>query len=151
MKAAPFNYHRARSLEEASELLSRQTCYGKLLAGGQSLGPMMNMRLVRPDFIVDLCGVDSLKDAIVRGGAVELGAGITHSQIEDGIVSGLTGRFLSEVAHRIAYRAVRNYGTVGGSIAHADPAADWVSALIALGAELVIWGEIVLSNLNSGD
>ena len=138
MKAAIFNYYRVETLNEALDTLSGESGYGKLLAGGQSLGPMMNMRLVRPDFVVDLCGVESLKSTDVEGEFVRIGSRVTHSEIEDGTVSGATGKYLAEVARGIAYRAVRNCGTMGGSVVHADPAADWISALIAADANVVI-------------
>ena len=137
MKAAIFNYHRVETVDEALAVLSGESGYGKLLAGGQSLGPMMNMRLVRPDFIVDLCDVESLKTADIGEEFIRIGSRVTHAAIEDGAVSGATGKYLAEVARGIAYRAVRNRGTIGGSLVHADPAADWVSALIAADANVV--------------
>ena len=101
---------------------------------------MMNFRLVRPDLIVDISRLRDLHGVEQANKTVRIGAGITHAMIEDGIVEGKTGLYLREVAGGIAYRAVRNRGTVGGSLAHADPAADWPSALTAIGARLLVRG-----------
>jgi carbon-monoxide dehydrogenase medium subunit len=110
----------------------------KLLAGGQSLGPMLNLRLARPALLVDVSRLESLARVDDIGSAFHIGAGVTHSRIEDmrGRLAG--GEMLCEVAAGIAYRAIRNRGTIGGSIAHADPAADWPLALAALGAVINI-------------
>ena len=139
MKAARFDYERARSLEHASELL----CGGgfvKVLAGGQTLGPMLNLRLVQPDLLVDVTKLIETTVWSEQKGAILIGACVTHAAIEDGKVPDPTGGMLAHVAGGIAYRAVRNRGTIGGSLAHADPAADWLSALAALGAEIVLIG-----------
>ena len=121
-------------------MLADQTVFKKLLAGGQSLCPMMNFRLVRPDLVVDISRLADLREVEQTSKTVRIGAGVTHAMIEDGIVEGTTGLYLREVAGGIAYRAIRNRGTVGGSLAHADPAADWPAALTAIGARLVIRG-----------
>ena len=110
------------------------------MAGGQSLGPMLNLRLVQPRILVDITGIAELTEIEDRDDAVTLGACITTANIEDGRLPGRGLRPLSVVAGRIAYRAVRNRGTIGGSVCHADPAADWISALCALGAQCVIAG-----------
>ena len=110
----------------------------KIIAGGQSLGPMLNLRLVEPQLIVDITGLAELKQAERRGDELVLGACVTHADIEDGRTPDVTRGAMQRVAADIAYRAVRNRGTVGGSLSHADPAADWVSALSALGAKLTL-------------
>ena len=141
MKAAAFGYERPKDLAEALKLLS--TSESKVLAGGQSLGPMLNLRVVQPALLVDLRGIEELESFSENKDSVTLGACITHAQIEDGRVPDPTGPtigFMREIASNIAYRAVRNCGTVGGSLAHADPAADWPSALTLLGATAVIAG-----------
>src|SRR5260221_7989412 len=140
MKAARFDYARARSLAHAVELLASGEGFVKLLAGGQTLGPMLNLRLVQPDLLVDVSKLTETNAWREEGGALLIGAGITHAAIEDGKLPGPTGGVLAQVAAGIAYRAVRNRGTIGGSLAHADPAADWLSALAALGAEIVLLG-----------
>jgi carbon-monoxide dehydrogenase medium subunit len=108
----------------------------KLMAGGQSLGPMLNLRLVQPDLIIDITGLDELKHAERSGDELVIGACVTHGDIEDGRIPDVTRQAMQRVASGIAYRAVRNRGTIGGSLSHADPAADWVSALPALGAKI---------------
>jgi aerobic carbon-monoxide dehydrogenase medium subunit len=108
----------------------------KIMAGGQSLGPMLNLRLVQPDLIIDITGLAELKHADRSGDELVIGACVTHGDIEDGRIPDVTRDAMRRVAGGIAYRAVRNRGTIGGSLSHADPAADWVSALPALGAKV---------------
>ena len=108
----------------------------KLLAGGQSLGPMLNLRLARPQLLIDVARLDALAQIEDLGSAWRIGAGVTHSRIEDARGKLAGGEMLSDVAFGIAYRAVRNRGTIGGSVAHADPAADWPVALAAFGASV---------------
>jgi carbon-monoxide dehydrogenase medium subunit len=110
----------------------------KIIAGGQSLGPMLNLRLVAPDVIVDISGLAELKHVERSGDDLVIGACITHADIEDGRIPDVTRGAMARVAAAIAYRAVRNRGTLGGSLSHADPAADWISALSALGATLTL-------------
>src|ERR1700744_2175994 len=107
-----------------------------IMAGGQTLGPMLNLRLVQPELIIDITALAELKQADSNGDELVIGACITHSDIEDGRIPDVTRGAMQRVASNIAYRAVRNRGTVGGSLSHADPAADWVSALPALGAKI---------------
>ncbi|NIR32626.1 MAG: carbon monoxide dehydrogenase [Gammaproteobacteria bacterium] len=140
MKPVAFDYERPTRVEEVCELLASDTLFAKPLAGGQSLGPMLNLRLVQPDLVVDVTRVPELSRVDDEGDAVVVGACVTTAAIEDGCVPGRTGRVLAGVAGAIAYRAVRNRGTIGGSLAHADPAADWPSCLVALGAEAVVRG-----------
>jgi aerobic carbon-monoxide dehydrogenase medium subunit len=140
MKPAPFAYERPRDLAALLARLGEAAGSVKLIAGGQSLGPMLNLRLVEPDLILDITGLPELRQAAVEGGTLVLGACVTHADIEDGRVPDVTGGALRRVAAAIAYRPVRNRGTVGGSLVHADPAADWVTALTALGAEVEIAG-----------
>lgn len=136
MKPAPFGYERPRDLQSALAVLSQAHDSAKIIAGGQSLGPMLNLRLVEPQLIVDIAGIAELKQAERHGNELVFGACVTHADIEDGRAPDVTRGAMRAVAGGIAYRAVRNRGTVGGSLSHADPAADWVSALSALGAKL---------------
>ena len=138
MKACAFDYVRPRSVDDALGFLAKDDA--KAVAGSQSLGPMLNLRVVRPALLVDLRHIEELKATKEEKDHVSLGACITHAQIEDGRAPDPTGGFMREVAANIAYRAVRNRGTVGGSLVHADPAADWPSALLLLGATAVIAG-----------
>lgn len=139
MKPAPFDYARPRDLTSALALLA-SNAGAKVMAGGQSLGPMLNLRLAQPEQIVDITAIDELKQAEINGDELVLGACVTHADIEDGRVPDVTRGAMRGVAANIAYRAVRNRGTIGGSLSHADPAADWVSVLIALGARLTLRG-----------
>jgi len=140
MKPVAFDYVRPARLEEACELLADEEGFVKVLAGGQSLGPMLNLRLVQPDRLVDVARIRELGRIEERGGAVVIGACVTSAAVEDGAVPGRLGERLARVAGEVAYRAVRNRGTLGGSVAHADPAADWPSCLAALGAEALVRG-----------
>ena len=143
MKATGFDYVQPKSARDAVDLLAearRAGRFAKLLAGGQSLGPMLNLRLAAPELLIDISRAEDLTESGGGKDGVSLGAAITHSQIEDGAVPDPTGGVLARVARGIAYRAVRNRGTIGGSLAHADPAADWISALAALGAEVEAMG-----------
>jgi carbon-monoxide dehydrogenase medium subunit len=140
MKPVAFDYERPSDIGGAVALAGRSDIAVKFLAGGQSLGPMLNLRLAQPDLLVDLTGIAELKSVQQTADALELGACITHADIEDGRVPDVTNGALPAVAGGIAYRAVRNRGTIGGSLAHADPAADWVTFLVAIGALVVIHG-----------
>ena len=138
MKAARFDYVRPHDLGQAIAVLSKAEGGAKLLAGGQSLGPMLNLRLARPSLLVDVSRLESLARIEDIGTAWHIGACVTHSRIEDMRRQLAGGDMLCEVAAVIAYRAIRNRGTIGGSIAHADPAADWPLALSAIGATVNI-------------
>lgn len=142
MKPAPFTYLRAESLADAVHLLNTGEGVVKPLGGGQSLGPMLNLRLVRPDLLVDVSRMRETRTAEARGDNFSIGGSFTHTEIEDGMLdkmldqSPALGRMLRHVAGTIAHRAVRNRGTLAGSLCHADPAADWVLAMTALDAQL---------------
>ena len=140
MKPAAFDYARPASIAEAARLLAGANGAARAIAGGQSLGPMLNLRLVQPDLIVDVGSIAALRQVSQDDDAIVYGAGVTHASIEDGKVADGTRGFMAHVAHGVAYRAIRNRGTLGGSVCHADPAADWTSALIALSAEAIIEG-----------
>ncbi|MCC7047565.1 MAG: FAD binding domain-containing protein [Alphaproteobacteria bacterium] len=140
MKPAPFDYVRPSGLADAVAAFVGAAGTGRLLAGGQSLGPMLNLRLARPSLLVDLRRVAELRQVEDRGDSVLFGAMTTHAAIEDGAVPDPTNGMMRSVAGDIAYRAVRTRGTIGGSLAHADPAADWVTCLTALGAILHLGG-----------
>jgi carbon-monoxide dehydrogenase medium subunit len=140
MKAASFRYERPTSVVDALRILDSEGPEAKLIAGGQSLGPMLNLRVVQPTVLVDISALPELRRASVEGDDVVLGACITHADIEDGRAGSDLGGVLARIASGIAYRAVRNRGTIGGSLCHADPAADWVTTLPALGAVATIRG-----------
>lgn len=139
MKAVAYALERVSSLAQAQAVLARDEFY-KVIAGGQSLGAMLNLRLAQPELLVDLDAIAELRVNSQQDGELVLGAMTTHAAIEDGEVPDVTRGMLPQVAHGIAYRAVRNRGTVGGSLCHADPAADWVSAMAVLGATCQVVG-----------
>jgi aerobic carbon-monoxide dehydrogenase medium subunit len=139
MKPVAFDYARPALLDEATRLLAEDGVFAKAIAGSQSLGPMLNLRLAQPDLLVDISALPELRQVGEDRDSLEIGACVTHADIEDGRVPDTSQGFLRHVAGRIAYRAVRNRGTIGGSLAHADPAADWISALSLLGAQAVVW------------
>lgn len=138
MKAANFDYQRPLTLQAALRVLADAGGSAKVMGGGQSLGPMLNLRLTRPKQVIDVSALEDLRQVGQQGDAIRIGAAVTHAEIEDGVHALLRGGLLQSVASGIAYRAIRNRGTVGGSLAHADPAADWVLAATALGAEVEI-------------
>ena len=140
MKSAKFNYEKPRALADAIKLLASGGGMAKVIAGGQSFGPMLNLRLAQPDLLVDVRGLPELAAVSEDKDAVTLGACTTHAAIEDGRVPDATGGMMRFVARDIAYRAIRNRGTIGGSLAHADPAGDWVSVLMLLDATVIITG-----------
>jgi carbon-monoxide dehydrogenase medium subunit len=134
MKPASFDYVRPNNLREASALLLAGDGNAKLIAGGQSLGPMLNLRLVQPSMLIDIAGLPELSEVTEDGTGLRIGASVTAANIEDGRLPLAGAPMLQNIASGIAYRAVRNRGTIGGSLCHADPAADWISTLVALSA-----------------
>jgi carbon-monoxide dehydrogenase medium subunit len=138
LKPVDFEYARPADLDAALALIGDNGSLIKVVAGSQSLGPMLNLRLVQPDLLVDITGIEALRGAAERRDEVVIGACVTHADIEDGRVPDATRGALPTVASGIAYRAVRNRGTVGGSLTHADPSADWVSMLSAVGASVTL-------------
>lgn len=138
MKPAPLEYRRARTIDEALELLAAEEGSAKIYAGGQSLGPMLNLRLARPTTLIDIRHIPELHSVEGDQRSFSIGATSTHAEIEDGAIEDPTRGLMPFVARSIAYRAVRNRGTIGGSLAHADPAADWVCAMTAIGATILL-------------
>lgn len=141
MKPVAFDYHKARDVGEALAVLGAHDGEARLVAGGCSLGPMLNLRLARPKVLVDLRAVEELRQLTRAPDRLTIGACWTHAEIEDGVVPDVTRGFMRKVASGIAYRPVRNRGTIGGSLAHADPSADWVTAMAALDAGIRIGGK----------
>jgi len=140
MKASPFDYVRPQSLAEASAALAQEGMTTAAIAGGQSLLPMLNLRVVYVDLLVDIGRLEELRSVAATASGLHIGALTTHAAIEDGKIPDLFNGLLRRVAGQISYRAVRNHGTIGGSVALADPAADWPGCLMALGAEVRIGG-----------
>ena len=137
MKPVPFTWTSPAGLAEAT--LALQDPEARAMAGGQSLGPMLNLRATRPDTVVTLVGLSDLHGVEDAADAITLGAATTHAAIADGRTPdfGLPGPTLARIAAGIAYRAIRTRGTIGGSLCHADPAADWLTTLTALSATVL--------------
>lgn len=134
MRPAPFEYFAPRSVEEALDLLARHGEDAKLLAGGQSLVPMMNMRLVRPAAVIDLNRVASLDATRADAGRLRLGALVRQHALEHDARIGAAVPLLADAAPLIGHLPTRARGTIGGSLAHADPAAELPACMIALDA-----------------
>jgi aerobic carbon-monoxide dehydrogenase medium subunit len=138
MKPAPFRYHAPKSIEEAVETLGEVVPEdGRVLAGGQSLVPIMAFRLARPAHLVDINGVQALRRLAVEGDPLCIGACVRHAAFHQPVVNGPLGQLLSTVVRHIGHYPIRTRGTFCGSIAHADPASEWCLVATALGAEMV--------------
>ncbi len=135
-----FEYVRAKTVNEALKLLAKSGKKGKLLAGGHSLIPAMKLRLNSPGVLIDLTGIAALSKIAKVGKRIEIGALATHRAVETSALVQKNCGVLSEVASGIGDAQVRNHGTIGGSLAHADPAADYPAIALALGAEIEITG-----------
>ena len=138
MIPASFDYERASSLDEALSLLAAGGEDARPLAGGHSLLPLMRLRLARPSLLVDIGGIDELRGVRDDGDSVTIGALTTHHEVAG--AAALTGGLLAKVAEGIGDPQVRHRGTLGGSVAHADPASDLPAALLALDAEITLAG-----------
>lgn len=138
MIPAPFEYHAPKSLAEATRLLDQFGEDAKLLAGGHSLIPLMKLRLASPRKLIDLSRIPELNYIREEGAMIQIGAMTTHFQIESSSLLKQKCPLLPETAREIGDAQVRNKGTIGGSLAHADPAADWPAAVLALDAELAV-------------
>jgi aerobic carbon-monoxide dehydrogenase medium subunit len=138
VKPAPFTYHRPETLAEAVRMLAELAPQdGQVLAGGQSLGPIMAFRLARPAHLIDINGVAGLDLVDVRDGVMRIGARTRHSAFHRPVQGGPLGAMLAAVVRHIAHYPIRLRGTFCGSLAHADPAAEWCLVAATLDAELV--------------
>lgn len=135
-----FDYVTAKNLDDALSLLAKHKDDAKLLAGGHSLLPAMKLRIAQPKVLIDISRIKDLNYIREEGGQIRIGAMTTHFQIETSDLLRRVCPLLPETATNLGDMQVRNKGTMGGSIAHADPAADWPAAVIALGAEMVAVG-----------
>lgn len=138
MKAPPFAYTRARHLDEVFELLERHGDAAKLLAGGQSLMPMLNMRLASPQLLIDISRLQQHAGIRVRDGHVHIGALTTHAAIGESADIRRHLPLLTDALEHVAHPAIRNCGTFGGSLATADPAAEWPACCVTLDAQIVL-------------
>ncbi|MBL8309125.1 MAG: xanthine dehydrogenase family protein subunit M [Burkholderiales bacterium] len=138
MKAPAFDYAKPAHLAEAFALLARYGDEAKLLAGGQSLLAALNLRLSEPSLLIDLSCIDALRGITLVGSKLRIGALTTHTAIESSPLVAQHAPLLTLAAPHIAHRAIRNLGTIGGSIAYADPAAEWPTCALALDAAIVV-------------
>jgi carbon-monoxide dehydrogenase medium subunit len=140
LKPAPFGYAKATSVEHAVALLG-QYADARILAGGQSLIATLNMRLSAPKLLIDINGLDELRRIAVVGDWLEIGALVRHAEAERSPDVARHAPLVALALPHIAHPAIRNRGTIGGSIAYADPAAELPACLLALGGELVVAGK----------
>jgi carbon-monoxide dehydrogenase medium subunit len=151
VKPSPFAYARAKSIEHAIELLGRPDGEARLLAGGQSLIATLNMRLSAPRLLIDLNSIGALAGIAVKNGMVEIGALTRHVQAERSSDIATHAPLLALALPHIGHAAIRNRGTLGGSIAFADPAAELPACLLALGGEVDIAGAKGKRSVKSDD
>ena len=138
MKSAPFTYRSPASLEETLDLLAREPDDASLLAGGQSLVPMLNMRIARPETVIDLNRVSELSGVQSRNGTVRIGAMTRQRTLERDREIAATLPILPEALEHVAHLAIRLRGTIGGSLAHADPSAELPAVMLALNATFAL-------------
>ena len=139
MYPAEFDYHRARSIQEAQQMLAANPG-AKLLAGGHSLIPLMKLRLASPSAVIDIGRIPELRGIAASGNVLRIGALTTHAELAASADLRRRAAALAEAASVVGDPAVRNRGTIGGNIAHADPASDLPTVLVALGAQIVAVG-----------
>ncbi|WP_213284884.1 xanthine dehydrogenase family protein subunit M [Bradyrhizobium sp. sGM-13] len=140
MKASAFAYARATSVANALELLTAYGERAKVLSGGQSLVPAMNLRLVAPDLIVDIGELTELRGAAVKRGVLTIGALTRHADLLKSPEIAAHAPLLKDAVAHIAHPAIRNRGTIGGSLAHADPASELPACMLTLGATIIARG-----------
>jgi aerobic carbon-monoxide dehydrogenase medium subunit len=139
VKPAPFVYHAPKTVGEAvAKLAELAPADGRVLAGGQSLVPMMAFRMARPAHLIDINSVVGLNRLAVDGSALSIASCVRHAAFHRPVVPGPTGKLLSTVVRHIAHYPIRLRGTFCGSVAHADPASEWCLTAVALGGEMVV-------------
>jgi aerobic carbon-monoxide dehydrogenase medium subunit len=151
MTPAAFSYHRPASVDEALALLARFGADAKLIAGGQSLVPMMNMRLASPAQLVDINDLSELAQLRLHGDRLEVGALARHRALAESALAAEHCPLLVQAARTIGHHAIRERGTVGGSLAHADPAAQHALVAVTLGARLTLARQGGQRVLEAGD
>lgn len=151
MYPSEFEYHRAASVKEALGLIQQYGDDAKLISGGHSLLPILKLRLAQPRHLVDIARIAELGQIAEQGGRILVGAGVPHRAVHTSdLVRNKLG-LLAECAGNIGDVQVRNRGTIGGSLCHADPAADWVTVLTALGAVVLLQGPDGMRSLYVAD
>jgi aerobic carbon-monoxide dehydrogenase medium subunit len=138
MKAAAFAYARAESVDDALQLLAAHGDSAKVLSGGQSLMPAMNLRLISPELIVDIGGISELRRIVVTSDILSIGALTRHVDLQRSPEIATYAPLLAEAIAHVAHPAIRNRGTLGGSLAHADPAAELPACMLALDATIIV-------------
>ena len=138
MKPAAFRYHAPKTLDEAVTVLAEVAPNdGRVLAGGQSLVPIMAFRLAKPTHLVDINGIKELAQIKVDGGKLRIGACVRHAAFYEPVCDGPLGKLLATVVRSIAHHPIRTRGTFCGSVAHADPASEWCAVTATLDGEMV--------------
>jgi carbon-monoxide dehydrogenase medium subunit len=140
MKASAFAYARATSVANALELLSAYGEKAKVLSGGQSLLPAMNLRLIAPELVVDISELGELRGVVVKGSVITIGALTRHADILKSSEIAAHAPLLKDAVAHVAHPAIRNRGTIGGSLAQADPASELPACMLTLGATIVVCG-----------
>ena len=140
MKASAFSYARATSVANALELLGAHGDRAKVLSGGQSLMPAMNLRLISPELIVDIGELAELRGIAVSGDVLRIGALTRHVDLQRSPEAAAHAPLLTEAVAHVAHPAIRNRGTLGGSLAHADPASELPACMVALNATIIVRG-----------
>jgi carbon-monoxide dehydrogenase medium subunit len=151
MIPAPFEYAAPKTLEEALRLLERHGDEAKILAGGHSLLPLMKMRLAQPRYLIDIGRLRGMSYVREENGQIAIGALTTHADIGESGLLRAKCSLLAETAAEIGDIQVRNRGTLGGSLAHADPAADYPAAILALGGQIVAASTSGARTIDAGD
>ena len=151
MKASAFSYARATSVANALELLAAHGDRAKVLSGGQSLMPAMNLRLISPELIVDIGELAELRGIAVAGGTLRIGALTRHVDLQRSPEVAAHAPLLTEAVAHVAHPAIRNRGTVGGSLAHADPASELPACMVALSATIIVRGSKGERRIAAGD
>src|SRR5712664_5011168 len=141
MKASAFAYVRATSVDNTLELLAAHGEKAKVLSGGQSLMPAMNLRLISPELIVDIGGLGELRGIAVRSDVLRIGALTRHVDLLKSPDIAAHAPLLAEAVAHVAHPAIRNRGTLGGSLAHADPASELPACMVALNATMIVRGQ----------
>jgi aerobic carbon-monoxide dehydrogenase medium subunit len=140
MKAAAFDYVRAASVEQAVGLMAQHGESAKLLAGGQSLLPALNLRLMAPALLIDIGGIAALRGIRIDSGTVRIGALTRHADLLASAQLAEAAPLITQAVAHVAHPAIRNRGTIGGNLAHADPASELPACMIALGAMFILRG-----------
>jgi aerobic carbon-monoxide dehydrogenase medium subunit len=151
MKAAAFDYVRAASVSEACALLAQYGEAARLIAGGQSLVPALNLRLQTPELLIDISRIGELRQVIVKDDILTIGAMTRHADLQHSPIIAQAAPLLAQAVAHVAHPAIRNRGSIGGNLAHADPASELPACMLALAATLVVEGQAVSRRIPAAD